>query len=47
MASVEISYNGDGGKFNQFLAAVMREYLTFDPSSPDADDASDSEVNDK
>lgn len=47
VASVEISYNGDDGKFNQFLAAVMREYLTFDPSSPDADDAADSEVNDK
>ena len=47
VASVEVSYNGDDGKFNQFLAAVMREYLTFDPSSPDADDAADSEVNDK
>ncbi len=47
VASVEISYNGDSGKFNQFLAAVMREYLTFDSSSPNEDGAADSEVNDK
>ena len=34
VASVEISYNGNGERFDQFLAAVMREYLSSDSVSP-------------
>ena len=41
VASVEISYNGNSERFDQFLAAVMREYLSSDSVSPAPSDSSE------
>ena len=44
---VEYYYNGDEGKFDAFLNAIIREYVNEDKISPDIDEDEEKEENDE